>query len=428
MFENSPAPMYIYDSETYQFIEANQAALQQYGYDREEFLSMNALDIRPADEVEPFRTANIGVPESYYDFGRWRHRRKNNDTFFVQIYAYTAELEGRQAAIVMAVDIDQKVETEEKLAAKNAEIAGILDSIADGFYALNSRWEITYFNKTAERVLCCKREDVIGKNIWDYFPRSREGRFYEEYRRAMNEKVAIQFEECYAPLGVWGAIRIYPSPDGISVYFVDITEQKRIQEKIYIDEQNLRATINNTEDAIWSIDRDYRFISANTAFRDRLRAKFGQQEEALVRGDFDKEIFKEWEIYYKRAFAGEAFKTVRSLETASRRIYEEVSFNPIRNKDHEVIGISCFARDITAQYVYVQQIEAQNEQLKKIAWIQSHELRRPVANILGLSTLLDLENCGSPVNRESLELMLKSADQLDEVIRKITAYTQDPGT
>lgn len=426
LFENSPAPMYIYDNETFQFIEVNHAALEQYGYTREEFLSLSALDIRPPDEVTPFKAANIGVPDSYYDFGRWQHRRKNLDIFYVQIYGYSTDLEGRRATVVMAVDIDQKVATEKKLAEKNAEIAGMLDSIADGFYALNHKWEITYFNKTAEQVLCCKREDVIGKNIWDYFPRSREGKFYEEYHRAMREKVVVQFEECYWPLEVWGSIRVYPSADGISVYFVDITEQKKVQEKIYNNEQNLSAIINNTNDAIWSIDRDFRYISANTAFWERLRAKFGTQEGALTRGDFDKDRFQEWAVYYQRAFAGETFKIVRSTETPEGKVYEEVSFNPIRNKNQEVIGVSCFARDITAAYLHIQQIETQNEQLRKIAWTQSHELRLPVANILGLSELVDQENCGNPANRELLKLMIKSVTQLDQVIRKITGYTSNP--
>ena len=365
------------------------------------------------------------MPDSYFDFGYWRHQRKNLETFYVQIYAQTTEFEGRKVTIVTAIDVVQKVKVEKTLSEKNAEIADILESITDGFYALNNKWEITYFNKTAERVLCCKREDVLGKNIWDYFPCSTEGRFYEEYQRAMTERVSIQFEECYAPLGVWGAISVYPTPDGIAVYFVDITEQKKIQEKIYNDEQNLRAIIDNTKDVIWSINRDYQFISSNTAFWKRMKEKFGTQEDAFTTSKFDKEMFKEWAEYYERAFAGESFRIVRINEIAGKTSYEEISFNPIRNKQQEVIGISCFARDITEQYLYLQKIEKQNEQLKKIAWVQSHELRLPVANILGLSSLLDLERCGDPSNREVLELMINSTGQLDQIIRKIINYTNE---
>lgn len=425
LFNTSPIPMYMYDAESFQFIAANDAALKQYGYTREEFLSLDASRIRPVNDVSSFKAANIGCPHSYFDFGRWRHVRKNGETFYVQIYGYATDFEGRKVTIVKSIDVDQKVKAERALSEKNAEIAAIMDSITDGFYTLNNKWEVTYFNKTAERILCCKREDIIGKNIWEHFHRSREGRFYDEYLRAMTEKISIQFEECYAPLGVWGAFRVYPTADGIAVYFIDITEQKKIQEKIYIDEQNLRAIINNTDDVIWSIDCNYRLITANTAFWERIKAKFGIQEGALTRNDFDKEMFKEWEDYYQRAFAGEAFRTVRTNENGEKPNYQEVHFNPIRNKQQEVIGISCFARDITEQCLYLKKIETQNKQLGKIAWLQCHEARLPVANILGLSALLDLENCGTASNREILELMIKSTKQLDEIIRKITSYTNE---
>ena len=122
-------------------------------------------------------------------------------------------------------------------------------------WALNSRWEVTFINKAAEQVLSCTREEVIGKNLWDYFPRSREGRFYTEYERAMTERVSAHFEELYAPLGVWGSMSVYPTKEGIAVYFVDITERKKIQEKIYNDGQNLRAIIPMLKRAAEDLDK-----------------------------------------------------------------------------------------------------------------------------------------------------------------------------
>src|ERR1700761_4007027 len=91
LFDTSPVPMYIYDAETFQFIAANDAALKQYGYTKEEFLSLDATRIRPVNDIALFKAANIGVPGSYFDFGHWLHSRKNLETFYVQIYAYTTE-------------------------------------------------------------------------------------------------------------------------------------------------------------------------------------------------------------------------------------------------------------------------------------------------------------------------------------------------
>lgn len=424
LFYYSPVPMYIFDDKTFEFYAVNEAALLQYGYTEAEFLRMKATHIRPLDEIASFRKASKNAPETYMDFGRWRHIRKNGEIFYVHIYAHTTEFQGKKARFVLAVDIDQKVSTETELKKKEQEITSILESTTDGFYAVNRNWEVTYFNKTAEQVLGRSREEVIGKNIWDFFPASREGKFYTEYERVMNERVSIHFEEYYAPLEVWGSMHVYPTQDGIVVYFVDITGQKKIQEKIARDEENLRAIINNTSDLIWSIDRNYDFISANHAFWERLRLITGTRPAKLTGGEFDKATQDEWAAYYRRCFSGEVFKIVRSEEVEGRVIFEEISFNPILdNKNRQVVGVSCFAHDITKQYLYTQMIEKQNEQLKQIAWIQSHELRAPVANILGLVPLFNKKNLADPVNLKVLSFMEDATIRLDEIVRRIIEQT-----
>ncbi|WGQ09121.1 PAS domain S-box protein [Pedobacter gandavensis] len=306
IFEESPAPMYIFDLHTYEFLAVNAAALNQYGYQREEFLTMKALQIRSAEEAERFKSAIQQIKTTYFDYGVWKHIRKNGEEFYVHIYGHSNIFQNRDARIVMAIDIDQKVKAENALKEKNIEINDILESITDGFYAMNQHWEITYINKEAERILNCKRADLLGKNLWEFFPQSREGRFYQEYERALKEKVSVHFEECYTALGVWGSMHVYPKKDGLAVYFVDITEQKKIQAK-----QNMQMKM----------------------------------------------------------------------------------------------------------------IEKQNEQLKKISWIQSHEVRGPLANILGLVKLAK-ENKDDPSFTGIIDLLEQAAVKLDNIVRKITEQAQ----
>ena len=125
---------------------------------------------------------------------------------------------------------------------------------------------------------------------------------------------------------------------------------------------------------------------------------------------------------YERAFSGETFSIVRQRETGGRQIYEELSFNPIRNQQQEVTGVNCFLRDITRQHEYVAQTEKQNDKFREIAWIQSHKMRVPVANILGLAELWQLDDV------EKDEIIAKfslEAKRLDELIREITVLAQD---
>lgn len=419
--------MYIYDDRTYEFLAVNDAALHQYGYSRAEFLAMKATQIRPPQEIELFTKANLNVPDSYFDFGTWQHRRKNGELFYVHIYAHRTVFNGRGAKSVLAVDIDQKVRTEMAIAEKGAEIIDILESITDGFYALNKNWEITYFNKAAEKILGRNREDIIGKNLWDSFPGSREGKFYPEYERAMNARECVHFEEEYAPLGLWASINVYPTKDGIAVYFMDITEQRKIQEKISIDERNLRAIINNTTDIIWSIDRQNNIISANDAFWKRVTSLTGKTDGIIEEADFDKERFLRWKQYFAKAFQGEAYKIVVEDEYEGKEIFEEISFNPIRNTDDEIIGISCFSRDITTQHLYLKRIEKQNAKLKEIAWSQSHEVRAPLSNIMGLTALFNFEDPSDPGNAEIMKLIKDTSRQLDDVVKKIGAKALHTG-
>jgi PAS domain S-box-containing protein len=422
LFDELPIPMYIYDSLTFRFLAVNDSAVEQYGYSRDEFLNMKVTEIRPPEAIPAFLKFHEAIPENRLDAGRWLHRNKEGRTFEVQVFTHDTRFEGRAARQALVFNLDEKNKAETILREKSTELENILDSITDGFYALNKNWEVTFINKAAEQALSCTREEVMGKNLWDFFPRSREGKFYAEYERAMTERVSVHFEELYAPLGVWGSMNVYPTKDGIAVYFVDITEQKKIQEKIYNDGQNLRAIINNTRDLIWSVDRQSHIITGNQAFWDRVQELTGKSETEVTNSDFEQDRVKLFLENYERAFKGEAFSIVRQRELDGRQIYEELSFNPIRDLHEDVIGVNCFLRDITERQEHLQKIEKQNKRLREIAWIQSHLVRAPVASILGLTQLCNLDD--SP-NAEIIPMLKKAAEELDKVIMNITELTDD---
>jgi len=204
-------------------------------------------------------------------------------------------------------------------------------------------------------------------------------------------------------------------------------ERNHILEDIFAERQNLRATINNTKDIIWSIDRNLKVISANKAFWDRVYSICGKRKCEITSSDFSKEFYDTWIQYYERAFCDECYKIIWSETINDHTIFEEVSFNPIYDKDKKVIGVSCISRDITEQHNHLQMIEKQNEQLRKIAWVQSHEVRAPVASILGLLDIFNADDLADPVNMDVLQGLKVAADNLDTIIRKINAYTQTGG-
>ena len=120
--------------------------------------------------------------------------------------------------------------TESAAAAQRA--AETLESMSDAFFTLDSEWRFTYLNPQAEAILERRREDLLGKNMWEEFPEGVGSGFYDEYQRALREQVPVRFEEHYEPLGRTLEIRAYPVTAGLAVYFTDVTDDRRRDERL----------------------------------------------------------------------------------------------------------------------------------------------------------------------------------------------------
>lgn len=110
--------------------------------------------------------------------------------------------------------------------AHDLQLKDILESITDGFFALDRNWVVRYYNKAAEKMLL-PSDQIINKNLWEVFPDAVGTLFHREYHRVMNEGQPSSFEEYYPGLNIWVQINAYPSTSGITIYFRDITENKR---------------------------------------------------------------------------------------------------------------------------------------------------------------------------------------------------------
>ena len=131
---------------------------------------------------------------------------------------------------------------DELLKAEQARTA-ILESITDAFITLDPAWHFTYINDQAERLLSRTREDLLGRSVWEEFPEIVGTKADREYHRAVEEGIAVSFEQLYSSLSTWFQVRAYPSAEGLSVFFQDITAHKMAEaerERILI-EQRARA-------------------------------------------------------------------------------------------------------------------------------------------------------------------------------------------
>jgi PAS domain S-box-containing protein len=165
--------------------------------------------------------------------------------------------------------------TEETLLEGDQRIVNILESISDAFYTLDNEWRFTYLNSAAERLLQRPGGELIGKSVWIEFPQSVETSFYEVFQRVTSERVAASLVEFYAPFNRWFEVRAYPSNDGISVYFRDITEGKRASEALRESEERYRLLSKATRNVIW----DWDMVSGEVVCDDAICSVFNFKTE-----------------------------------------------------------------------------------------------------------------------------------------------------
>ena len=142
IFVNNPNPMFIYDLESLAFLEVNQAAVDLYGYSREEFLTMTILDIRPEEDqklvVENIRRIDSNE-ENLQSRNTWRHLKKNGELMFVEVSANSLNILGRNARHVLINDITQRKMLEEAILSKSSLLEAQLNSVSEGILIVDEQ-------------------------------------------------------------------------------------------------------------------------------------------------------------------------------------------------------------------------------------------------------------------------------------------------
>ncbi len=202
--------------------------LALFGYAREEFddtiAAFNAR-VHPDDRPVVGRTVQRAI-DGVADFEmEYRALVPGGVTRWVSARGRALAGPDGRAVRVLGISYDSTAQQDGE-----ARVARVLESIPTAFFSLSRDWRFTYVNAEAERVLERTREELLGTEIWGAFPASVGTEFEDAYRRAMSTGESIAFEAHYpAPLDRWYEVRAWPNPDGLSVYFIDVTARRRAQ-------------------------------------------------------------------------------------------------------------------------------------------------------------------------------------------------------
>jgi PAS domain S-box-containing protein len=322
-------------------------------------------------------------------------------------------------------DIDSRKRAELLAAQTLRERNAILESIGDAFFAVDGKWMVTYWNKVAEIVLYKSKDEMLGQHLWEIFSDSVQSDSYKQYHQAIATQRPVHFEDYYGPLKKWYEISAYPSGDGLSVYFKDVTERKQNENLLKDSEKRYSELFQFSPIPKWVYDqKTLAFLDVNNA----AIAHYGYTREEFLSMKL-KDIRPETEeavldkiLKLNRKKKGSIKQGTFTHQTKTGKLISvEIQSSPIIYKGRKAKVI--VANDITARLDYIKAIEEQNAKLREISWIQSHVVRAPLARIMGLVELISGGQLEVEENVQMLKYLTDSATELDRAIEEITKKT-----
>jgi PAS domain S-box-containing protein len=444
IFYKAPLPMWIYDCETYYFIEANEAAVRHYGYDAQEFQAMTIMQIRPQEDLELLsKDLELIRTNQSSRQGQWRHLKKNGEIIIVETTAHSFDYRNRKARLVVINDITARLRAEEELKRKSQEIIGIFERITDGFIALDKNYCYTYLNKRIGQMLDLDPESLIGKCVWEIFPKVVDSPTYKAFHKAMAEQRYVSNVDYYEPLDLWQENHIYPSPEGLSIFIRDITEKKRIEKRLNDERKLLRSLIDNLPVYIYVKDIESRYLISNKALVDLVGARSEQETVGkTVLELFGPEI-AEVNFEEDRKVVQQGISLLNREESILTRTGERrwllTSKVPLKEND-KVTGIIGISRDITERKHSELQLQHLNESLRKrasellasntelerFAYVASHDLQEPLRMVSSFLQLLEKklgENLDE-TGRQYMNFAVDGAERMKKLIQDLLEYSR----
>jgi PAS domain S-box-containing protein len=252
LFEANPQPMWVFDQASKRMLAVNLAAITRYGYSHEEFLQLTILDIRRTLQGERLTDAQVDRdpvgPDGLRSTVRWKHALKGGKLIDVEVTSSDLQWEGRAARLVVVSDVTERLLLERQAQQARTEsqtahqlLNRVIDRVGDAIIALDHDLRFTYLNAPALRLLQrTQAQQLIGRYIWDEYELEHGRAFHHAYTKALRTQTPEIFEAFYAPWDKWIEVRVFPSPEGLSIFCNDITERKLFERLLLERERDFR--------------------------------------------------------------------------------------------------------------------------------------------------------------------------------------------
>jgi PAS domain S-box-containing protein len=176
LFDAHPSPLWVYDERTLAFLAVNQAAVERYGYSRDEFLAMTIRDIRPEEDREALERHVAADRPARVKAGGWRHRKKDGTVIDVEVSSHRIPFDGRVARLVVTEDVTERRRSEEE----RARLAMAVEQADEAIVITDPDGTIVYVNPAFERVTGYHHTEARGRNPRILKSGRQDAAFYAE--------------------------------------------------------------------------------------------------------------------------------------------------------------------------------------------------------------------------------------------------------
>lgn len=281
LFDNNPAPMFIWDFETKQILDCNDAALLKYGYSRDEFLQLTILDIRPAEDIDRILSVTSSE-EIYTNYGKslhadtWRHLKKDGEIMDVEITGHILDFKGRKAALVLIHDVTEQKRADAQLQLSEQRFKSLIQDGSDLIGILDITGNYSYVSPTSVSVLGIEPSEFIGKNAFDFIhPDDKEEVISQFSRLVTDKRISIPPFRFKNKDGEWRWIETVvtnllddPAIMGIVANSRDVTDKEHLFGELKASESRYRGFYDSQTNFVIRTDMEGKYSYYNKKFEE----------------------------------------------------------------------------------------------------------------------------------------------------------------
>jgi PAS domain S-box-containing protein len=337
-----------------------------------------------------------------------------------------ADIESMLATLAyMIKDVAEKKRAEDKVVKRGKEQQMILNSVPISIFHIDSNSTFVHVNAALAKRFGMTPKDFIGRSTRELFLEDAEDYIKSDKQvlESGDPQIGI-IREITTPQGVrWVRVDKVPLKDeddnvtGIIGFELDITEQKQAKNTLQKSTEEYRSLVESTEDSIYLVDKEYRYLFMNEKHLSRIGLPKNQ-----VIGRTYGEFHSEDKTEKFAEVVKEVFETGKSLQHEHRSHRDNRYFlrtlSPVKEPDGRTRAVTVVSKDITERKQMEEELKVKSAELERFTFMVSHELRSPLATINGFIIMLqeDLEQNNRRKAGNDLEYIKNAATRMDRLL------------